>query len=201
MVLLLRGLIYFFPAVLNLRQYELFDPSTYSSSLVLNSLGDLLINAFLFCWIVLFIRREVGDRRFNINHKKGWYWAALIFPVILMVVTTFVFASIIKSLIADSRISFNVTNFFSLINISSLGGFVVLATLSLSFFFLSQIILQLISPLLKGSQVYTSCINCHYRAGNVNFYPQLFICSAEYLCTALAAGLCMVYAAAPYYRQ
>ncbi len=152
MVLLLRGFIYFFPAALNLRQYELFDPSTYSSSLVLNSLGDLLINAFLFCWIVLFIRREVGDRRFNLDRKNTWYWVALIFPVILMVVTTFVFASIIKSLIADSRISFNVTNFFSLININSLGGFVVLATLSLSFFFLSQIILQLISPLLKSSK-------------------------------------------------
>ena len=70
--------------------------------------------------------------------------------MLLLVVTTFIFASIIKSLIADSRISFNVTNFFSLVNINSLGGFIVLATLSLSFFFLSQVILQLVSPLVKG---------------------------------------------------
>ena len=60
-VLLLRGITYAFPSLLNLRQYDIFDPSIYSSSLVLNSLGDLLINAFLFCWIVLFIHREVGE--------------------------------------------------------------------------------------------------------------------------------------------
>ena len=152
MVLSLRGLSYAFPAVLNLRQYDLFDPSIYSSNLILNSLGDLLINAFLFCWIVLFIRREVGERRFSLGAKRGWYWVSIVFPVLLLVVTTFVFSSIIKSLIADAHISFNVTNFFSLVNIYSLGGFIVLATLSLSFFFLSQIILQLISPLLKGSK-------------------------------------------------
>jgi len=150
MVLFLRSLTYFFPNLLNLRQYELFDPRTYSSSLVLNSLGDLLINAFLFCWIVLFIRREVGEKRFSLTIKKGWYWVALIVPLLILVLTTFVFASIIKSLIADARISFNVTNFFSLVNLNSLGGFIVLATLSLSFFFLSQVILQLASPLVKG---------------------------------------------------
>ena len=151
-VLLLRGITYAFPSLLNLRQYDIFDPSIYSSSLVLNSLGDLLINAFLFCWIVLFIHREVGEKRFSLSSKKSWYWVALILPVVLLVVTTFVFASIIKSLIADAQISFNVTNFYSLANINSLGGFIVLATLSLSFFYLSQVILQLISPLLKKSK-------------------------------------------------
>jgi two-component system, NtrC family, nitrogen regulation sensor histidine kinase NtrY len=150
MVLVLRGLTYTFPSLLYLRQYEVFDPAIYSSSMVLNSLGDLLVNSFLFCWIVLFIRREVGEKRFSLTRNKNWYWVVLILPVLLMVVTTFVFASIIKSLISDARISFNVTNFFSLVNISSLGGFIVLATLSLSYFFLSQVILQLISPLLKG---------------------------------------------------
>ena len=152
MVLLLRSLTYFFPSLLNLRQYDLFDPGIYSSSLVLNSLGDLLINAFLFCWIVLFIRREVGDRKFRISRRKGLFWTSLIIPLVILVATTFVFSSIIKSLIADARISFNVTNFFSLVNINSLGGFLVLATLSLSFFFLSQVVLQLISPLIRRSK-------------------------------------------------
>jgi len=152
MVLFLRGLTYFFPSSLNLRQYDLFDPVIYGSSVILSSLGDLLINAFLFCWIVLFIRREVGDRKFRISRNKIWFWVSLTIPVLLLVVTTFVFSSIIKSLISDSRISFNVTNFFSLVNINSLGGFIVLATLSLSFFFLSQVILQLISPLIRRSK-------------------------------------------------
>jgi two-component system, NtrC family, nitrogen regulation sensor histidine kinase NtrY len=149
MVLFLRGFTYSFPNVFNFRQYDLFDPGIYSSNIVLNSLGDLLINSFLFCWIVLFIRREVGEKRFSLTIKKTWYWIALIVSVLILVVTTFVFASIIKSLISDARISFNVINFFSLVNLNSLGGFIVLATLSLSFFFLSQVILQLVSPLLK----------------------------------------------------
>lgn len=152
MVLFLRALTYFFPSLLNLRQYELFDPGVYSSSAVLNSLGDLLINSFLFCWIVLFIRREVGDRKFRISRNKTIFWISLVVPVLMLVATTFVFSSIIKSLIGDGHISFNVTNFFSLVNMNTLGGFIVLATLSLSFFFLSQVILQLISPLIRRSK-------------------------------------------------
>src|ERR1700722_19780428 len=60
-IILLRFLIYASPDLLNLRQFELFDPTIYGSSIILNSLGDLVINAFLLCWIVMFIRREVGD--------------------------------------------------------------------------------------------------------------------------------------------
>ncbi|MBS1566013.1 MAG: hypothetical protein JST39_16615, partial [Bacteroidetes bacterium] len=147
-IVLLRGLTYFFPALLNVRQYDIFDPTIYSSSRVLNSLGDLLINAFLFCWIVLFIRVEVGEKRFSLTSSKSWYWVTITIPLFILVATTFVFAGIIQTLISDAQISFNVTNFFSLLNIYSLGGFIVLATLSLSYFFLSQVILQLISPLI-----------------------------------------------------
>jgi signal transduction histidine kinase len=152
MVLLLRGITYAFPALLNVRQFEIFDPKIYSTNIILNSLGDLLINSFLFCWIVLFIRREVGEKRFSLSNNKSLYWLVLVVPILLMVITTFVFASIIKSLISDARISFNVVNFFSLVNMSSLGGFIVMATLSLSYYFLSQVVLQLISPLLKGNK-------------------------------------------------
>ncbi len=149
-IVLLRALTYFFPSLLNVRQYDIFDPSVYSSSKVLNSLGDLLINAFLFCWIVLFIRVEVGEKRFSLTKNKSWFWVVVTVPIVILVATTFIFAGIIQTLISDAHISFNVTNFFSLLNIYSLGGFIVLATLSLSYFFLSQVILQLISPLIKG---------------------------------------------------
>ncbi|HEY4151497.1 MAG TPA: hypothetical protein VGM41_21310, partial [Chitinophagaceae bacterium] len=150
-IVVLRALTYFFPSLLNVRQFDIFDPSVYSSSRVLNSLGDLLINAFLFCWIVLFIRVEVGEKRFSLTRNKSWYWVVVTVPIVILVTTTFIFAGIIQTLISDAKhISFNVTNFFSLLNIYSLGGFIVLATLSLSYFFLSQVILQLISPLMVG---------------------------------------------------
>ena len=43
-VTILRLITYGFPDMLALRQFELFDPTIYGSSLVLSSLGDLLIH-------------------------------------------------------------------------------------------------------------------------------------------------------------
>lgn len=143
----IRALTYYLPYLINVKEYGLFDPSIYSSNIVLNSLGDLMVNASLFCWIVLFIRREVGNQRFTLSEKKTWKWPALLLPLILLVGITFVFAGIIKSLIADAKISFNVTNVFTL-NAYSFAGFIILGILALSYFFLSQVIIQLISPLL-----------------------------------------------------
>ena len=50
-IILLRLLSYYLPIPINLRQFELFDPSVYGSSLFLRSLGDLLINSLLFVWM------------------------------------------------------------------------------------------------------------------------------------------------------
>ena len=57
-IIVLRVISYYLPVPLNLRQFELFDPSVYGSNYVLKSLGDLLINSFLLLWILLFIRRN-----------------------------------------------------------------------------------------------------------------------------------------------
>jgi two-component system, NtrC family, nitrogen regulation sensor histidine kinase NtrY len=142
-ILVLRSIIYFFPSILRLRQYELFDPTIYGSSFVLSSLGDLLINALLFCWIVLFIRQESGGYSFPLfrNWWKRWLLTGFILSV--LVITSFIFANIVQSLIADARISFNVSNFFSL-TVYSFIGFNVLAALTLSYFFFTQMILRLI---------------------------------------------------------
>jgi len=142
-VLIVRGIIYYFPNLLHLRQYELFDPTIYSSSFVLSSLGDLLINTLLFCWMILFIRKESGDYELPRPDTfwKRWLVAGSI--LVILVITSFVFADIVQSLVADARISFNVTNFFSL-NVYSFVGFLVLAALAFSFFFFSQILLRLI---------------------------------------------------------
>jgi len=142
-ILLLRTFIYSFPSFLHLRQYELFDPTIYSSNFVLRSLGDLLINALLFCWIILFIKQEIAA--YSLPLFRSWWKRWLIVTIVLavMVVTTFVFADIVQSLVADARISFNVTNFFSL-TIYSVIGFIVLAALALSYFFFTQILIKLI---------------------------------------------------------
>jgi two-component system, NtrC family, nitrogen regulation sensor histidine kinase NtrY len=143
-ILLLRLATYFFPDILNLRQFELFDPSIYGSSYVLSSLGDLLINVLLLCWIIIFINRRVNVAAIN-PYKQGYKnWMVVAVVITVHVVVTFALARILQTLVADGKISFNVTNFFALISTPySFVGFVVLATLALSYFFLSQVLLTL----------------------------------------------------------
>ncbi len=133
-ILVLRIITYYFPGIFHFRQYELFDPTIYSSNFILRSLGDLLINALLFCWIVLFIQQETADYRFPFY--RVFYKRALLVLVTMtvLVTTTFLFADIVQSLVADARISFNVTNVFSLTIYSAI-SFIVLAALALSYFF------------------------------------------------------------------
>jgi len=151
-VLLARGIVYFFPSLLNLRQFELFDPSIYSSSFILNSLGDLLINSLLLCWVVLFIKQQIGGYTFPLIYNNIKKWAIIIAVLLIILVITFVFSNTILSLVADARISFSVTNFFSL-KVYSFIGFIVLATLALSYFFITQILMNLISPLASGNNI------------------------------------------------
>ncbi|MBS1660733.1 MAG: GHKL domain-containing protein [Bacteroidetes bacterium] len=152
-ILLLRAWVYASPGLLNLRQFELFDPTIYSSSPVLNSLGDLVINAFLFFWMILFIRRELSDYTIPESEKpwKNWLW--IIVGLLLLVVTTFEFANIVQSLVTDAKISFNVTNFFSLLNNYTFIGFLALAALALGYFFLSQALFQLIGYLIRALSI------------------------------------------------
>ena len=144
-VLFLRAFSYFFPDVLYLRRFELFDPSIYGSSWLMGSLGDLLINSFLFCWTMLFVRREMDESNFLPSKNKIIQWVKVGLTLVVLVAATFYIASLIRSLIADAKISFNVTNFFSL-SVYSFVGFIVLACLALGYFYLSQILIQLIEP-------------------------------------------------------
>ena len=152
-ILLLRIIIYLTPGLLNLRQFELFDPTIYSSSIILSSLGDLVINSFLFCWIIMFVRRELSNYTIpqSIHRWQNWVW--IVVGLALLVMTTFQFANIVQSLVADAKISFNVTNFFSLLNNYSFVGFIALAALALGYFLLSQILFQLIGYLIRSLSI------------------------------------------------
>ena len=147
----IRVLSYYFPIPLNLRQYELFDPSIYGSNAVLRSLGDLLINATLFLWIVLFIRHYVQVKNILVPLKNtAVKWLSILAGIIILLACTFAGGHIIRSMVADSQISFDVINFFTL-NIYSVIGFVVLGTLAIGYFFATQIIIYLLQPMLPKS--------------------------------------------------
>ncbi len=149
-ILCFRIITYYFPGIFHFRQYELFDPTIYSTNFILRSLGDLLINALLFCWIVIFIQQEIGEYRFPVFRVFSKRALVIIATMTVLVTTTFLFADIVQSLVADARISFNVTNFFSL-TIFSFVGFIILAALALSYFIFTQVILRLIRGYLEGN--------------------------------------------------
>lgn len=157
-VLLLRIVSYYLPIPLNFRQLELFDPSIYGSNFILRSLGDLLINSFLFLWIVLFIRFHFrfhySDFRFKGGFKK---YAAVGFISLLMIGITVLCGNIVRSLVSDSQISFDVINFFTL-NIYSVIGFIVLSCIAIGYFFLVQILFQPVKAIIQhnGFVIYLS---------------------------------------------
>ena len=148
-----RLLTYYFPFIFNQRQFELFSPLIYGSNMVERSLGDLLINSILFCWIVLFAWSKLKQREnLAAAFPLRFRWLAGFFSLYLLIFSTFILASVIKSLVADSKISFDVTNFFGL-NLYSVLGFVVLACLSFAFYYFSRIVYRFIFPLFEERKI------------------------------------------------
>ena len=150
----LRVLTYLFPSLLDLRQFELFDPAVYGSNPVLRSLGDLLINSILVCWVVLYAwsRLDAIDKRIErfTNRNK---WLTGLLSLALLLFSTFALAALVRNLIADSKISFDVTDFFSL-NRFTVIGFVVLTVLSITYYYFSQLLLRFLQPLFRGRPVF-----------------------------------------------
>ncbi len=146
-IFLFRWISYLFPFPLNFRQFELFDPSIYGSNIVLRSLGDLLINSVLFTWIALFIHYHLQEKNIVLASKRpGFKWVVLAVVTILLLAATFISGQAIRSMVADSQISFDVINFFTL-NMYSVTGFVVLCCIAIGYFLLSQVLLHFLQPM------------------------------------------------------
>ena len=141
-LVILRGLSYVFPVPIHFSNLELFDPSIYGANFILKSLGDLFINSILFIWVVLFVRYHFKYDFSKIKFKSETVrYGAIIFVCALMVTITLLGSFTIRSLVADSQISFDVINFFT-INIYSVIGFLVLSCVAIGYFFLITLLLQ-----------------------------------------------------------
>jgi two-component system, NtrC family, nitrogen regulation sensor histidine kinase NtrY len=144
----LRILSYVFATAINFRQFELFNPAIYGSSIVLQSLGDLLINSLLFLWIVSFVKNNIKDAKplFIIDTVFKKY-SLLILVALVLLVVSHITANIIRSLVSDSQISFDVVNVFS-ISIYSVIGFLVLCSLTIGYFYFCRLLFYLLKLLL-----------------------------------------------------
>ncbi|MFL5789458.1 MAG: hypothetical protein ACJ748_15470, partial [Flavisolibacter sp.] len=112
-LVLIRAILYIFPEIFSFRQFQLFDPAIYATNWLNRSLGDLLINALIICWLVLFAWYNMGPVKrvpTFLRKGKGTYIAGII-AVFILVVSTFQIADIVRGLVSDSKISFNVTDF------------------------------------------------------------------------------------------
>ncbi len=148
-LVLFRLSIYFFPSVYEFRQFELFDPSFYAANLINRSLGDLLINALLCSWIAVFAWSKLGNKMDLLRRfKTGWKWIIGTLSLLVLVLSTFLLAGIINSLVENSNVSFDVTDFFSL-DTFSIVGFIVLASVSLSYYYFTQLMFRFILPVFE----------------------------------------------------
>ncbi len=153
----LRLLSYFFPLPVNLRQFELFDPSIYGSDIVLRSLGDLVINILLFFWVISFVRLHLKGRQVSVPARlKKYKWPVVACCSLIIVLVSFISATVIRSLVADSQISFDVLDFFSL-NIYSVTGFLVLCCIAIGYYYFCRVMLFYVSNFLENFLLPVSC--------------------------------------------
>ncbi|MCL6523791.1 MAG: HAMP domain-containing histidine kinase [Thermoflavifilum sp.] len=149
-ILLFRILSYLLPFPFDFRQFGLFNAQVYASSPILKSLGDVLINAILLVWIILFVRSQYPRIQLPLLTPVQRYGLSVLLSLVLFYVVQ-LFSHLIRSLVIDSRISFDVTNFYSINNIYSLTGFVTIGLIVYCFFFISSIINEFLSRLLQKS--------------------------------------------------
>lgn len=145
-ILVIRYLSYVFPFPFSYSHYQLFDATIYASNLILRSLGDLLIDVALAAWIILYARSQLEDHLQLPQMSQGQRYGGMFLLGMGAYYACLLVAEIIRGLVINSKISFDVTDFFSL-NIYSIVGFCILGLLACCFFFLSQIINRLLDQL------------------------------------------------------
>ncbi len=157
MLVICRVLLFQFPQVFSFRQFPLFDPAVYATNNVNASLGDLLINAVMFCWVVMFAWYQIGPiKRLPkfLTQKKLYVFIAGVIAVFVLIFSTFQLANVVRGMVANSQISFNVTDFFSLDPLYTVAGFIVFALLSLSYYYFSRLLFRFIYPAFESNSVY-----------------------------------------------
>lgn len=147
---LLRLASYVLPMPVNLRVFELFDPAVYGADMILRSLGDLLINTLLFFWVISFIRARLKGRNVIVPERLLKYkWVALGAATIILLFVTNTALAVVRSMVADSQISFDVLQFFSL-NIYSVIGFLVLCCIAVSYYYFCRVLLYFLRSFFPG---------------------------------------------------
>jgi signal transduction histidine kinase len=130
---------------------ELFDPVIYASSSINKSLGDLLINSLLTFWVVSFTRKHLlnqPENQVSVSKKRLITGGILVW--ILLPLITFYLAYIVSSLIVDSTIVLDTSNFFAL-SIYTFLGFIIICLSCYTWFYCSAFFVLLSRNILSSA--------------------------------------------------
>ena len=121
----------------------LFGPEYYASTDFFPSLGDFFVNILLLFYISYMVNSRLQFKAEKLQ-KFGRFPAIFLSAVMLLglFLMTNWCDELIRGLIADSNISFDVNNFFSL-DATSLAGFFIIGMLLFSFFLLADKVVEL----------------------------------------------------------
>ncbi len=130
LVTVFRASLYIFGLPFNLDTLTFFSPSLYASSKFLSSFGDLFINTLCVLWIIVFITRHTPYKTYfdGLKIKPLRYLIAAILICLLFVYMNF-FVGLVRSLVLDSSISFDVSHFYA-INIYTVLGLLVIGAMT-----------------------------------------------------------------------
>ena len=129
-IALIRILLYTYGLPFNLDTLTFFSPRLYASNKYLSSFGDLFINTLCVLWLVVFITRHTPYKTFldSISSKAAKYIIAALLSVTLLAYV-FLFVAVIRSLVLDSTISFDVSHFYA-ITVYTILGLLVIGTIT-----------------------------------------------------------------------
>lgn len=129
----LRALVYKLGLPFGLDNTPLFSSELYGYSWFLPSLGDLMLNALCFFWIVVFIMTQSPYRSFFRDQPARWYHYILAWGLLLLLsVYLFSIIPVLRSVVVDSQLSFDVSRFHAIDSFTILGLFTIVLLASLA---------------------------------------------------------------------
>lgn len=118
---------------------DIFNPANYASSVLLPSLGDLLISAILICWITLFGYIYLPQVAYNKYPNFFRNLSPVLFLMLLQIAE--LLSLITNGVVINSNLSFDFTNIYTLNHYSYIGLLSVIL-FTFSFILLSDIIIR-----------------------------------------------------------
>lgn len=144
-VALMLASLYRYGLPFNLDNLVLFSPRLYATNAYFSSLGVLLITVLCMLWIGIYITRNTPYRFYCRNISRPFVRYALAFILLLTIVAyaDYFVNTIIRSLVADSSISFDVNRFYAIDQYTFLGLLTISIIMGASCLFIYILNIQL----------------------------------------------------------